>query len=73
MIQPTREEKLDALDELLETVKRMPYHNGRLNPSQAYLFLLYKREIANIVNEDKPKAKRSRKPKVTVEYILSIK
>jgi len=63
MIQPTREEKLDALEELLETIKSMPYHNGHLNPSQAYLLLLYKREVANVVNEDKPKVKRGRKPK----------
>jgi hypothetical protein len=66
MIQPTREEKLDALEELLKTVKRMPYRNGRLNPTQAYLLLLYKREVANINNEDKPTVKKGRKPKAAV-------
>ena len=56
----TREEKLDALEELLETIKGMPYHQGRLNPCQTYLLLLYKREVANLT-EEKPKTKRGRK------------
>lgn len=60
MIQPTREEKLDALEELLESIKRMPLRNGYLNPSQTYLLLLYKREVVNVNNEYKPKTKRYR-------------
>jgi len=62
IVEITREEKLDALEELLETIKRMPYRQGRLNPCQTYLLLLYKREITLITGENL-KVKRKKKTK----------
>jgi len=59
----TREEKLDALEYMAEMIKILPYHNGRLNPCQVYLLLLYKQEMAKLNEEEKPKVKRGRKPK----------
>jgi hypothetical protein len=65
MIKPTREEKIDALEYMAEMIKALPYHNGRLNPCQVYLLLLYKQEMAKLNEEPKTKTKRGRKPKAT--------
>jgi len=61
--QITREEKLDALEHMAEMIKILPYQNGRLNPCQVYLLLLYKQEMAKLKEDESLKTKRGRKPR----------